>query len=93
MNGIIFDIIGFLSQHLRAVGLRGIPFYAVYPMAEESLKYSNICGEWMCTERQQKISLQEKYQEPCVVFAVHLSLRSGAAINSLDSGEIIQAIQ
>ncbi|PKC15239.1 hypothetical protein RhiirA5_487602 [Rhizophagus irregularis] len=86
---------GFLSQHLRAVGLRGIPFYAVYPMAEESLKYSNICGEWMCTERQQKMylpdnlmhyqdmieqsllyyasrtdsSLQEKYQEPCVVFA------------------------
>ncbi|PKY58128.1 hypothetical protein RhiirA4_479777, partial [Rhizophagus irregularis] len=38
-------------------------------------------------------SLQEKYQEPCVVFAVHLSLRSGAAINSLESGEIIQAIQ
>ncbi|EXX57098.1 hypothetical protein RirG_210310 [Rhizophagus irregularis DAOM 197198w] len=36
----------FLSQHLSAVGLRGIPFYAVYPMAEESLKYSNICGEW-----------------------------------------------
>ncbi|CAG8645896.1 7749_t:CDS:2 [Rhizophagus irregularis] len=75
---------GFLSQHLRAVGLRGIPFYAVSPIAEESLKYSNICGE---------CSLQEKYQEPCVVFAVHLSLRSGAAINSLDSGEIIQAIQ
>ncbi|CAB4490562.1 unnamed protein product [Rhizophagus irregularis] len=107
MNGIIFDIIGFLSQHLRAVGLRGIPFYAVSPIAEESLKYSNICGEWMCTERQQKMylpdnpmhhqdmieqsllyyasradsSLQEKYQEPCVVFAGHPSLRSGASIN------------
>ncbi|UZO22479.1 uncharacterized protein OCT59_014841 [Rhizophagus irregularis] len=38
-------------------------------------------------------SLQEKYQEPCVVFAGHLSLRSGAAINSLESGEIIQTIQ
>ncbi|POG79943.1 hypothetical protein GLOIN_2v1522351 [Rhizophagus irregularis DAOM 181602=DAOM 197198] len=87
MNGIIFDIIGFLSQHLRAVGLRGIPFYAVSPIADESLKYSNICREWMCTERQQKYmfgqsllyyasradsSLQEKYQEPCVVFAGHL---------------------
>ena len=45
MNGIIFDIIGFLSQHLRAMGLRGIPFYAVSPIAEESLKYSNICVE------------------------------------------------
>ena len=46
MNGIIFDIIDFLSQHLIAMGLRGIPFYAVSPIAEESLKYSNICGEW-----------------------------------------------
>ncbi|CAB4391337.1 unnamed protein product [Rhizophagus irregularis] len=104
MNGIIFDIIGFLSQHLRAVGLRGIPFYAVSPIAEESLKYSNICGEWMCTERQQKMylpdnpmhhqdmieqsllyyasradsSLREKYQEPCVVFAGHPSLRNNS---------------
>ncbi|CAB5210142.1 unnamed protein product [Rhizophagus irregularis] len=59
MNGIIFDIIGFLSQHLRAVGLRGIPFYAVSPIAEESLKYSNICGELMCTERQQKMYLPD----------------------------------
>ncbi|RIA97135.1 beta-lactamase-like protein [Glomus cerebriforme] len=107
MNGIIFDIIDFLNQHIRAMGLHGIPFYAISPIAEESLKYSNICGEWMCTERQQKMylpdnpmphqdmieqsslyyatradsSLQEKYQEPCVVFAGHPSLRSGAAIN------------
>ncbi|CAG8539181.1 6227_t:CDS:2 [Funneliformis mosseae] len=107
MNGIIFDIMDFLDQHLKAMGLRGIPFYAVSPIAEESLKYSNICGEWMCTERQQKMylpdnpmphqdmieqmtlyyasradsTLQEKYQEPCVVFAGHPSLRSGAAIN------------
>ncbi|UZO11079.1 uncharacterized protein OCT59_002653 [Rhizophagus irregularis] len=76
----------FLSQHLSAVGLRGIPFYAVYPMAEESLKYSNICGEWMCTERQQKMadsSLQEKYQEPCFVFAGYPSLRP---LISLESG-------
>ncbi|CAB5188292.1 unnamed protein product [Rhizophagus irregularis] len=75
MNGIIFDIIGFLSQHIRAVGLRGILFYAVSPIADESFKYSNICGEWADS------SLQEKYQEPCVVFAEHPSLRSGAAIN------------
>ncbi|CAB4391341.1 unnamed protein product [Rhizophagus irregularis] len=73
MNGIIFDIIGFLSQHLRAVGLRGIPFYAVSPIAEESLKYSNICGEWMCTERQQKITMCCLRWTP--------SLRNGAAIN------------
>jgi integrator complex subunit 9 len=46
MNGIIFDVIDFLSQHLRAMGLRDIPFYSVSPIAEESLKYSNICGEW-----------------------------------------------
>ncbi|PKY42643.1 hypothetical protein RhiirA4_456476 [Rhizophagus irregularis] len=94
----IGNCIGLLSQHLRAVRLRGIPFYAVSP---------HIFGEWMCTERQQKMylpdnlmhhqdmieqsllyyasradsSLQKKYQEPCVVFAGHPSLRSGAAIN------------
>ncbi|PKY53936.1 hypothetical protein RhiirA4_500056 [Rhizophagus irregularis] len=88
----------FFESTSRAVGLRGIPFYAVSP---------HICGEWMCTERQQKMylpdnlmhhqdmieqsllyyasradsSLQKKYQEPCVVFAGHPSLRSGAAIN------------
>ena len=39
MNGIIFDIIDFLSQHLKAMGLRA-------PIAEESLEYSNVCGEW-----------------------------------------------
>ena len=42
MDGIILD---FLSQHLKVMGLR-IPLYAVSPIAEESLKYSNICGEW-----------------------------------------------
>ena len=41
-----WDYFDFLSQHLRAMGIRGIPFYAVSPIAEESLKYSNICGEW-----------------------------------------------
>uniref|UniRef100_U9TDU4 Beta-Casp domain-containing protein n=1 Tax=Rhizophagus irregularis (strain DAOM 181602 / DAOM 197198 / MUCL 43194) TaxID=747089 RepID=U9TDU4_RHIID len=104
----IGNCVGFLSQHLRAVGLRGIPFYAVSPIAEESLKYSNICREWYDVYREtakmylpdnlihhqdmfgQSLlyyasradsSLQEKYQEPCVVFAGHPSLRSGAAIN------------
>ncbi|CAI2196022.1 16456_t:CDS:2, partial [Funneliformis geosporum] len=85
-----------------AMGFRGIPFYAVSPIAEESLKYSNICGEWLINliMRQQKMylpddpmphqdmieqmtlynasradsTLQEKYQEPCVIFAGHPSL-------------------
>jgi hypothetical protein len=46
MNGIIFDIIGFLSQQLRAIGLRGIPFYAVSPIAEESSNLLIYVGEW-----------------------------------------------
>ncbi|CAG8509269.1 4899_t:CDS:10, partial [Scutellospora calospora] len=88
-------------------GLDGVPFYAISPIAEESLKYSFISGEWMCEERQLRMyipenpmvhkdmfdknllyyaaradsSLQEIYQEPCVVFAGHSSLRSGAVIN------------
>ncbi|CAG8670141.1 4067_t:CDS:2, partial [Funneliformis mosseae] len=75
MNGIIFDIMDFLDQRLKAMRLCSIPFYAVSPIAEESLNYSNICGEWADSK------LQEKYQEPCVIFAGHPSLRSGAVIN------------
>ncbi|PKY61705.1 hypothetical protein RhiirA4_551015 [Rhizophagus irregularis] len=90
MNGIIFDIIGFLSQHLRAVGLRGILFYAVSPIADESSNILIYVGNDVYREDMigQSLlfyaadsSLQEKYQEPCVVFAGHPSLRSGAAIN------------
>nr|CAG8442319.1 14828_t:CDS:10 [Entrophospora candida] len=107
LNGVIFDIIEHLGKYLRAKGFHSVPIYAVSPVAEESLKYSNISGEWMCTERQNKMylpdnpmflknmidqgllnyaarfdsSLQKKYQEPCVVFAGHPSLRSGAAIS------------
>ncbi|CAG8485414.1 403_t:CDS:10 [Diversispora eburnea] len=113
MNGIMFDIIDILGKHLNAVGLGNIPFYAISPIAEESLKFSNISGEWMCEERQQKMympenpmahkdmidrnllfyaaradsSLQEIYHEPCVVFAGHPSLRSGATINFIRKWE------
>ncbi|CAB4432633.1 unnamed protein product [Rhizophagus irregularis] len=59
----------------------------VSPIAEESLKYSNICGKWAGS------SLQEKYQEPCVVFVGRPSLRSSAAINFIREWEIIQIIQ
>ncbi|CAB4432637.1 unnamed protein product [Rhizophagus irregularis] len=85
MNGIIFDIIGFLSQHLRAVGLRGILFYAVSPIADESSNILIYVGNDVYREDMigQSLlfyaadsSLQEKYQEPCVVFAGHPSLRS-----------------
>ena len=37
-------------------------------------------------------SLQEKYQEPCVVFAGHPLLRSGAAINLLGNSEIFNNV-
>ncbi|PKY22130.1 hypothetical protein RhiirB3_525538 [Rhizophagus irregularis] len=77
-----------ITQYLwTIIELRGIPFYAVSPIAEESLKYSNICGKWAGS------SLQEKYQEPCVVFVGRPSLRSSAAINFIREWEIIQIIQ
>ncbi len=37
MNGIIFDIMDFLGQHLKAME-------AVLFITKESPKYSNICG-------------------------------------------------
>ncbi|PKY53940.1 hypothetical protein RhiirA4_547927 [Rhizophagus irregularis] len=53
----IGNCVGFLSQHIRAVGLRGIPFYAVSPIAEESLIY--VGNGTICTERQQKMYLPD----------------------------------
>ncbi|GET55044.1 beta-lactamase-like protein [Rhizophagus irregularis DAOM 181602=DAOM 197198] len=93
MNGIIFDIIGFLSQHLRA----GMDVYretAKMYLPDNLIHHQDMFGQSLLYYASRAdSSLQEKYQEPCVVFAGHLSLRSGAAINSLESGEIIQTIQ
>ncbi|CAG8520291.1 10902_t:CDS:10 [Paraglomus brasilianum] len=109
-NGIILDLVEDLDRILSTKGLSGhVRMFVISPMAEESLKYSNILGEWMCKSNQDKLytaenptihkllmskqrlfhvarvdsSLSQIYKQPCIVFAGHVSLRSGAAVEFL----------
>ncbi|KAL1919294.1 uncharacterized protein VTP21DRAFT_1987 [Calcarisporiella thermophila] len=56
---IFYDLIEVLNDHLNNVGLGKIPIYLISPIANHSLHYSNICGEWMCLKRQEKMYLPE----------------------------------
>ena len=47
-NGIILDLVEDLDRILSTKGLSGhVRMFVISPMAEESLKYSNILGEWL----------------------------------------------
>ncbi|KAI9027334.1 beta-lactamase-like protein [Phycomyces nitens] len=75
--GIIFDLIGEIRNYLLSVGIEigheshQIPMYMVGPMANRSLQYANICGEWMTPE------LQEQLYVPNMPLPHGLMLKSG----------------
>ncbi|KAL0082878.1 beta-lactamase-like protein [Phycomyces blakesleeanus] len=75
--GIIFDLIGEIRNYLLSVGVEighethQIPIYMVGPMANRSLQYANICGEWMTPE------LQEQLYVPKMPLPHGLLLKSG----------------
>ncbi|KAI8357286.1 beta-lactamase-like protein [Blakeslea trispora] len=56
-SGLVFDLIGDLENYFRSLGLEighekhQIPIYVASPIADRSLKYANICGEWMNSGR------------------------------------------
>ncbi|RUS21503.1 beta-lactamase-like protein [Endogone sp. FLAS-F59071] len=65
-TGIVFDLIGSLREHLASMGIeigtqtsRSVPFYMISPVANKSLQYSNICGEWMQSTHQDLIYVPE----------------------------------
>ncbi|RUS30705.1 beta-lactamase-like protein, partial [Jimgerdemannia flammicorona] len=65
-TGIVFDLIGSLREHLANMGIdigvqtsRSIPFYMISPVADKSLQYSNICGEWMHPSHQDLVYVPE----------------------------------
>ena len=45
-TGIVYDLLEVLAQHLSNVGLGQTNFYLVSPVADASLAYANILGEW-----------------------------------------------
>ncbi|CEP19353.1 hypothetical protein [Parasitella parasitica] len=55
--GILFDLIGDIEEYFKSLGKEighekhQTPIYVANPIADQSLKYANICGEWMNTGR------------------------------------------
>ena len=45
-SGIVYDLLEVLGQHLANIGLAQTPFFLVSPVADASLAYANILGEW-----------------------------------------------
>lgn len=52
-SGIVYDLIGDIRQYLANVGIEiggedasQLVLYMASPVADKSLQYSNICGEW-----------------------------------------------
>ncbi|KAI8646461.1 beta-lactamase-like protein [Parasitella parasitica] len=55
--GIMFDLIGDIEEYFKSLGKEigherhQTPIYVANPIADQSLKYANICGEWMNSGR------------------------------------------
>eukprot|EP01098_Paradermamoeba_levis_P010049 TRINITY_DN4207_c0_g2_i1.p1 TRINITY_DN4207_c0_g2~~TRINITY_DN4207_c0_g2_i1.p1 ORF type:complete len:704 (-),score=190.32 TRINITY_DN4207_c0_g2_i1:65-1936(-) len=58
-SGFIFDLFEIFHNYLAGVGLSYIPMYFISPLADATLAYSNIVGEWMCKSKQDRIYLPE----------------------------------
>ncbi|XP_065844002.1 integrator complex subunit 9-like isoform X2 [Oscarella lobularis] len=53
--GVIYDLLECLPPYMDGMGLQNVPIYFLSPAAETSLAYSNIFGEWLCKQRQEKM--------------------------------------
>ncbi|CEI90263.1 hypothetical protein RMCBS344292_04591 [Rhizopus microsporus] len=85
---ILFDLIGMIQTYLKSIGGKeigpdrhDIPMYVASPIADKSLKYANICGEWMNLDRQSLL------YEPHMPLPHGQLMKTGAlkVIPSLDS--------
>ncbi|KAL0267847.1 UNVERIFIED_CONTAM: hypothetical protein PYX00_010000 [Menopon gallinae] len=59
-SGVVYDLFECLSSHLDATGLSHIPMFFISPVADTSLAYSNILGEWLSQAKQNKVYLPEE---------------------------------
>ncbi|CAO3654599.1 unnamed protein product [Mucor hiemalis] len=64
-TGILFDLIGDIDSYFKSLGREvghenhQTPIYVAYPVADQSLKYANICGEWMNSGRHDLLYVPE----------------------------------
>lgn len=64
-TGLLFDLIGDIDSYFKSLGREvghenhQTPIYVAYPVADQSLKYANICGEWMNSGRHDLLYVPE----------------------------------
>lgn len=58
--GMVYDLVECIVGQLTIAGLTQVPLYFLSPVAEESLAYANILGEWLTTMKQSKVFVPEE---------------------------------
>lgn len=58
--GMVYDLIECIAGQLAANNLTQVPIYFLSPVAEASLAYSNILGEWLTASKQCKVFIPDE---------------------------------
>lgn len=58
--GMVYDLIECIASQLTAASLTSVPIYFLSPVAEASLAYSNILGEWLTANKQCKVFIPDE---------------------------------
>lgn len=58
--GMVYDLIECIAGQLTAASLTQVPIYFISPVAEASLAYSNILGEWLTSTKQSKVFIPDE---------------------------------
>lgn len=58
--GMVYDLIECIAGQLTAANLSHLPIYFVSPVAETSLAYSNILGEWLTSSKSSKVFVPDE---------------------------------
>ena len=57
--GIVLDLIELVVSRLAEAQLTTVPIFFVSPSAKGSLSYANICGEWLCERKAERVFMPE----------------------------------
>eukprot|EP00039_Didymoeca_costata_P018447 m.333485 g.333485 ORF g.333485 m.333485 type:complete len:646 (-) comp17154_c0_seq1:2212-4149(-) len=58
-TGIVHDLVEIIVEHLRQAKVRDTPVFFLSPSSRHSLEYSNICSNWLCSSKSDKVMLPE----------------------------------
>eukprot|EP00035_Acanthoeca_spectabilis_P033676 m.24964 g.24964 ORF g.24964 m.24964 type:complete len:644 (+) comp6137_c0_seq2:160-2091(+) len=58
-TGVVLDLIELVMTRLAEAQLPTVPVFFVSPSAKASLSYANICGEWLCQSKTERIFMPE----------------------------------